>query len=193
MLSSISPLGERARQARWWRTTSFYIAGSVAGGAGVGASVGGLGQLVGQRTPLLMVVGFAAAVGAVADIVRRVPTVRRQVDETWLTTYRDWVYGGGYGLQLGAGMTTIVTSAATYLVWLLELATGRWTSGLVIGAVFGAARALPLLSVARVNDPVTLRRRHGELVAALPAVRRAAIAGQVATALALVAVVGTVT
>ena len=32
MLSSISPLGERARASRWWLTTAAYLIGSLAGG-----------------------------------------------------------------------------------------------------------------------------------------------------------------
>jgi hypothetical protein len=31
------------------------------------------------------------------------PSWQRQVDERWLTTYRGWVYGAGFGFQLGAG------------------------------------------------------------------------------------------
>jgi hypothetical protein len=44
---------------------------------------------------------------------RPVPGPRRQVDDRWRDQYRGWVYGLGYGVQLGVGVTTIVSSAAT--------------------------------------------------------------------------------
>ena len=55
----------------------------------------------------------------------RVPSMRRQVDEDWLSRYRRWVYATGFGWQLGTGVTTIVTSRVTYallvLLWLVGL------------------------------------------------------------------------
>ncbi|HEV7196178.1 MAG TPA: hypothetical protein VGN19_09570, partial [Pedococcus sp.] len=47
MLSSISPLGERARNSRWWVTTTAYLVGSLAGGL----ALGGLAGLVGRLLP----------------------------------------------------------------------------------------------------------------------------------------------
>ena len=42
---------------------------------------------------------------------RTVPGPRRQVDERWLDRYRGWVYGVGYGSQLGLGIVTVVIVA----------------------------------------------------------------------------------
>jgi hypothetical protein len=36
MLTSISPLGERARASRWWLTTTAYVVSSVVGGLALG-------------------------------------------------------------------------------------------------------------------------------------------------------------
>ncbi|HSK98388.1 MAG TPA: hypothetical protein VK891_17305, partial [Euzebyales bacterium] len=82
----------------------------------------------------------------------RLPTWHRQVDERWLTTYRGWVYGAGFGAQLGLGVVTIVASAATYAMLAAALLSASWRTGLVIGAVFGAVRSLPLLLMARVRS-----------------------------------------
>jgi hypothetical protein len=46
MLSSISPLGERARDSRWWLTTTAYVGGSLVGGLAVGGLAATLGSLV---------------------------------------------------------------------------------------------------------------------------------------------------
>jgi sulfite exporter TauE/SafE len=119
-----------------------------------------------------------------------VPSWRRQVDERWLTSYRGWVYGAGYGLQLGAGAVTIIPATTTYVAALAAVLTGTWMQGAVIGATFGVIRALPLLLTVRVRTPEALR----ELMRRLADRRSRAVlltgTGQVAVALiAVVAVV----
>jgi hypothetical protein len=161
MLSSITPLGERGRNNRWWLTAAAYITGSIAGGAAMGVALGALGGLVRWTTAgSLALLAAVALLGFLADlrVARlRVPTMNRQVDERWLTTYRGWVYGVGYGFQLGLGVVTIVTSAATWVTLAVAFLTGSWTGGVVVGSVFGAARSLPLLLAAPVRSPGALR------------------------------------
>ena len=164
MLSSISPLGERARNSRWWLTTTAYLLGSLAGGLAVGGIAGTLGGLLPDavRTSRWTLVVMAAllAVGLVLDLrnQRSVPSWRRQVDEQWLTRYRGWVYGAGFGAQLGFGLVTIITSTTTYAAVLLAALTGHLGAGLAIGATFGVIRALPSLLMARVVDRADLHR-----------------------------------
>jgi sulfite exporter TauE/SafE len=182
MLASISPLVERASGRRWWRTSSSYLIASVVGGAALGAALGTIGRLHRLGGSLLAVTAGVALIAAVVDLVGRVPSQRRQVDETWLTAYRDWVIGTGFGAQLGFGAVTIVTSASTYLTWWFELAGGSTVWGAVIGAAFGLARALPLFAMSGVRDPGVLRRRNAAIVTALPVARRLTIGAQFATA-----------
>jgi hypothetical protein len=182
MLASISPLVERAPGRLWWRTVASYLIGSVVGGAALGAGLGTLGMLHRLGGWLLSVTAAVALVAAVADLAGRVPTRRRQVDENWLTTYRDWVTGGGFGAQLGFGAVTIVTSASTYLAWWFELASGSTLWGAVIGASFGLSRGLPLLAMSGVHDVGALRRRNAAIVTALPTARRITIGAELATA-----------
>jgi hypothetical protein len=164
MLSSISPLGERARNSRWWLTTTAYLLGSLAGGLAVGALAALLGGLLPDavRTSrwTLVVVAGLLVVGLVLDLrnQRSVPSWRRQVDEQWLTRYRGWVYGAGFGAQLGFGLVTIITSTTTYAAVLLAALTGHLGAGLAIGATFGVVRALPSLLMARVVDRADLHR-----------------------------------
>lgn len=159
MLSSISPLGERTRGSRWWLTTAAYLIGSLAGGLALGAvsAIIGLALPTHVRTSasalvlvaLLLLAGLAFDLGVLR---RAVPSWRRQVDEQWLTRYRGWVYGIGFGAQLGFGLVTIITSATTYAVVLLAALTGNWGAALAIGAVFGVVRALPSVLMARVHS-----------------------------------------
>jgi sulfite exporter TauE/SafE len=90
----------------------------------------------------------------------RLPTVRRQVDEDWLARYRGWVYGVGFGFQLGLGAVTIVTTAGVYLAWALALLSGSAGRGAVVGVAFGLARAIPVFGLASVQRPDQLRRAH---------------------------------
>jgi hypothetical protein len=165
MLSSISPLGERARRARWGLTVAAYLVGSVVGGVAVGtacALVGGLLPAAWRGSAAgALVVAVAVVAGLVLDVRARgggPPSWRRQVDDAWLGRYRGWVYGLGFGVQLGAGVVTIVTSSTVYAVLLLAAWSGDAGAGAVLGAVFGLARALPVLSVRGVRTPGDLRR-----------------------------------
>lgn len=163
MLTSITPLGERGKRQRWAVTASAYVLGSVLGGTALGASLGGIGApLTGPLPrPLLLLLGaLACAVAAVSDLDRpawRLPGGHRQVDEDWLTRYRGWVYGVGFGVQLGLGVVTIVTSAATYALLALALLAGGVGPGALLGLVFGLLRALPILTVRRAGTPALLR------------------------------------
>jgi hypothetical protein len=187
MLASITPLGERGRGASWPRTATAYVVASVAGGAAIGAALGGLGSLLLGDQPRWLVIAIAAVAfaGAALDVAGRLPTMHRQVDESWLATYRDWVYGAGFGFQLGLAAVTIVTSASTYLLWCLEVLTASPAAGAAVGAVFGLARALPLLTMYDVVDPQALRASHRTLQQRLPLMRGLTVAVQVAAGVAL--------
>src|SRR3954454_7543032 len=148
MLTSINPLGQRARSQRWSLTVLLYTLASVVGGMTTGLVLGALGELL--PVPAWAVAVFVL-LAAVLDVLGRVPTGRRQVDEDWLTRYRAWVYATGFGWQLGTGVVTIVTSAATY-AWLPGPARAGLPGAVVVAGAFGLVRALPLL-LGRTADP----------------------------------------
>jgi hypothetical protein len=182
MLASITPLGERGRNRNWAVTVAFYVVGSTAGGAVLGAGAGLIGVAAERvahpsATPTLIVIGSAALAALLIDSrrSRRVPSIRRQVNEDWLRQYRSWVYGMGFGVQLGAGVATVVTSASTYLVLVVAggaAAATRWPLAVVIGAVYGLARALPILVTARITTFPQLSRLHERLSAHQRGARR---------------------
>lgn len=171
MLTSISPLGERARASRWWLTTTAYVVSSTLGGIAVGTLAALLGGLVPDdvrsSAVVLVVVALALVAGLLLDLRvggLRLPTWRRQVDVAWLGRYRGWVVGTGYGAQLGVGVVTIVTSSTTYAVVLLAALSGSVPVGALVGGVFGFVRALPLVLMARVDtrDRLWAVLRHVE-------------------------------
>ncbi|HVE64861.1 MAG TPA: hypothetical protein VNB94_13810 [Mycobacteriales bacterium] len=171
MLTSITPLGERGRQRRWAATVTAYTVGSVAAGSLLGGLLGLL-----PDPPSRAAVGLLAAACLIAAVLDWrpgwLPTVRRQVNEDWLNAYRGWVCGAGYGLQLGLGVVTIVTTASVYVVLLAAALAGSWWESVLIGATFGSCRALPALllrSVTTTTRLVALSRRLGRW--ATPAAR----------------------
>lgn len=164
MLTSITPLGELGKRQRWGVTATAYVLGSVLGGAVLGSVLGGLGSAVLRPSrALLLVAAVACALAALADARGLMPRGRRQVDEDWLTRYRGWVYGLGFGFQLGLGVVTVVTSAATYAFVVLALLTADPAGGLALGTAFGLVRALPVLAVRRATSPELLRTAAARL------------------------------
>lgn len=197
MLASIVPLVERARNQNWGLTVAAYVVGSVVGGALLGATSGLLGAIVlghggVDRPGVLVTLALSAAIGATIDLGvagLRVPTVRRQVNEDWLHRYRGWVYGFGFGVQLGVGVVTIVTSAIVYLMLVLAFLTASWPGAAVTGGVFGLARALPIVATAGIATPARLREFHRRMQRRASLASRATVGVQGAVAALAVALV----
>jgi hypothetical protein len=192
VLASITPLGERGRRSHWAVTVAAFALGATLAGAVAGALLGALGTLLpggadGHVRTAVIAVALIAAL--VLDVSRTaVPGPRRQVDERWLDRYRGWIYGLGYGSQLGLGIVTVITSAATYVVLLAAFVSGRPAIGAAIMGLYGALRGLTPLLAAGVRTPQQLVGLHARLRGAEPATARAAAAVlAVAGALGLVA------
>lgn len=181
MLASITPLGERSRGSSWGVTVSAFAIGAVGAGALAGAAAGALGSLAPEGTwrdvAGLALVALALAIDA-SPLRRRLPTTRRQVNEDWLTRYRGWVYGVGFGAQLGTGLVTIVTSAAVYAAAFGAVLCGTVAAGAAVGGAFGAVRAVSLLPARVAEDPPGLVRLHDRLGRAEAPARRAALAAE---------------
>lgn len=175
MLSSIHPLGERAKDNSFPLTVSAFIAGSTLGGAATGAVVGLAALLVGplfsETVSAWAFAGFALAAALAEWRGLRLPSWRRQVSEDWLTTYRGSVYGFGFGFQLGAGVLTIVTTAAVPLMLAAAVLSGSATTAVVVCATFGLVRGATILSVSRIDSSDQLVSFHRRLQASASGVR----------------------
>ncbi|MDA8045849.1 MAG: hypothetical protein M0Z30_11530 [Actinomycetota bacterium] len=179
MLSSITPFGERARRHRYRVTAAWFVAGALLGGATLGAVSAGLAALVGS------VVGTgpwtyatAAALTAAAALIDAgafgpvLPLIRRQVDDRWLARYRPWVYGAGFGWQIGVGVATYLMTAGVLVVVALGVLSGSPLLAWSLGVVFGAARGVTVFLTAGASSAAELRVLHGRLAAAGAAVQR---------------------
>jgi sulfite exporter TauE/SafE len=185
MLASITPLGERGRHATWGITVIAFVLGATVAAAAAGALAGAVGALalpaLGTRGRLAALAVAVLAALALDAGPARIPGPRRQVDERWLDEYRGWVYGFGFGAQLGLGFTTIVSSAATYVALIAALLTGDPVLGALVFGCFGVVRGLSLLAAAHVRRPEQLVALHASLLRWRLPVARAGMAVMGAT------------
>lgn len=177
MLSSIHPLGERGKQNRFGLTAGAFVVGATIGGLVTGAVAGVVGlplDLALSDDAAVVLVAVVALATAVAEARgTRLPSVPRQVNEDWLTTYRGWVYGVGFGFQLGAGVLTYITSAAVYLAVASAILVGHPLGSLAIMGVFGLARGLSILPARVITSPQRLTDFFRSLHRTAPAARHA--------------------
>lgn len=189
MLSTITPLAERSRGRRWSLTAAWFMLGALLGGAALGAVAAVLAAGVGAAgttTTVAVGLGTALAISAVALdlglLGRPMPHHRRQVDEVWLDQYRSWVYGAGFGFQIGTGLMTYIMTAGVYLTIGLAALTGSPVRAFGVAVLFSFVRGLAILLGVRLDSPERLRTFHRRFEEIGPAVRRAVIGLQMAVA-----------
>lgn len=198
MLSSIHPFGERSRNNRFSHTAGAHIVGSTLGGAALGLLVGAVGWLAfsaiasnaGPDAPRIGILAAAAAVATVLEATSRerlLPTRVRQVNENWIQQYRGWVYGGGFGAELGFGVSTIITTTLVHILVLAMFLLGDISSAVAVGTLFGFSRGVTVLAARGVDSPSSLRSFHQRLDNMRSRSRKGAVAS-----LALATLIGTV-
>jgi hypothetical protein len=177
-------------------TVTAFALGAIAAAAAAGAVLGELGALAGvdgvsTRARVAILAGALAVAIAIDASGRAVPGPRRQVDERWLDRYRGWVYGLGYGSQLGLAMTTVVSSAATYVALVAAFLSAGAAEGAIILGCFGAVRGLTPLAAAHVRSQRQLLDLHRGLSRWRTPVQWGTVGVQVAILVVAVAVAGT--
>jgi hypothetical protein len=191
MVSSINPFTERARGHRYAITCAWFLLGAVAGGLALGGGAALLALVVGVSAQTALALGLVATLVTLCSDLRlggwSLPIHPRQVEESWLRTYRPWVYGVGFGAQIGVGLATYVMTAATYLVVVLAALSGSPALALLIGGVFGLVRGSAVFLGATARTPEALRVLHRRLDELGPLSLRVAVLAQAAVAVLLAA------
>jgi hypothetical protein len=190
MLSTITPLAERTRGHRFGVTATWFVVGATAGGVTLGAAAALLAALAGAFLDPTSagVTGAAfllATIAAASDLRvfgRQLPYHCRQVNELWLNRYRTWVYGAGFGWQIGVGVATFIMTAGIYLMIALAVLTTNPVAAFGIGVLFGLARGLAVIPARRITSPESLRSFHRRFDALGPTTRRAMIAVELGVA-----------
>lgn len=194
MLSSIHPFGERSRDNTFARTAGAHVLGSAVGGAALGALAGAIGVVLTwlldpSDTVRAVSISIFAVAGLVLEATSReglLPTRTRQVNENWIQSYRGWVYGGGFGAELGFGVSTIITTTLVHLLVVSMMLVGSFPQALLIGVTFGAVRGLTVLAGRSIDSPERLRHFHRQLDTYRAKSRSGAVASlAVATAVGL--------
>jgi len=187
MLSTITPLGESGRRNRWATTATWFIAGAVLGGATLGAGAAllatGVAAIDLSDEAAAGIAAGLAAVTIASDLKLggfRLPSHTRQVNESWLDQFRSWVYGGGFGWQIGVGLATYVTTSAMYLMIALAALTASPLAAFLIVTGFGSVRGLAVLLGRRLTTPDRLMALHRRLAERLPSAQRAIVLVQAA-------------
>jgi hypothetical protein len=185
MLATITPLSELGRGHRYRATASWFVVGSVVGGLTLGSAAAALTvgvdslHLTARERIVVALAATALAVTSDLDVGGfHLPVHHRQVNERWLDRFRPWVYGAGFGWQVGTGLATYIMTAAVYLMIGLSALTGMPWLALSVGAVFGLVRGLSVLLGRRITSPQALSTFHGRFVTFGPRVRRLTIAAQ---------------
>jgi hypothetical protein len=191
MLSTITPFGERSRGHRYPVTVIWFVAGSILGGATLGALAAGLAGLA-AAAGLGTHPGWVVSVAAVAAVAAAgvdagwfgdlIPLWRRQVNDGWLARYRSWVYATGFGWQIGVGVATYIMTAGVFLVVVLAAVTANPVAAVAICTGFGLVRGLAVILTARADSPARLRDMHARFDRVGPAVRVAVILVELAVA-----------
>jgi len=158
----LHPLGERSRGNNWAITiTSFTVVSAIAGGSSTGL-LGLLGSISPVESELaLLITGLLGLTAGALDLSPLRPwTPNRQVNENWIERYRGWVYGAAFGAQLGVGFAVFVMSWGYYAMLGAAFLTGSFSTGAMLGAVFGVGRGLLLILSFQVRSPQGLASFH---------------------------------
>jgi len=189
MLASITPLSQGGRGHGYRATTIWFVVGGVLGGLTLGAVMAALALGVGalSLTPTgvagialaltLLSVASDAGVGGF-----HLPVHHRQVNERWLDQYRPWVYGAGFGFQIGAGLATYIRTAAVYLLIALGALSGDPGLALLAGGLFGLVRGNAVFLGRGIVSSATLSAFHRRFQQWGPVVRLVVIGVQAAVA-----------
>lgn len=182
MLSTITPMSERGRNHGFAGTATWFVVGAVAGGATLGlltaTLAAGVAALDLSTSAVLGTAAVLAVVTATSDLGPfglHLPFHTRQVNERWLDQYRAWVYGSGFGWQIGVGLATYIMTAAVYLTIALAALTADPLVAFGIAVLFGFVRGTAVLLSARLDTPDALRAFHRRFAELAQPVRLAVI------------------
>lgn len=182
MLSTITPMTESTRGHRFRTTACWYLAGALVGGTMLGGVIALLSAVVAGwdlSAPTQLLIVAAGAVVAVASDGKlfgfQLPGHDRQVNERWLDLYRSWVYGFGFGWQIGFGLSTYIMTAGIYLLIVAGALGGSLGSGFALGAVFGLIRGMAVFMTSDIKNQQSMAEFHRRFEQLRQPVRRGMI------------------
>jgi hypothetical protein len=146
MVTTISPAVFAGSRKRWLVAAVGFVIAAAVGGAVTGTLLAALGHWIGAPATsygMYAIVGVAV-LGALHEfrlITLPLIPIRRQVQRGLRARWPLWTVALAYGVQLGAGVMTRVTTTAPYALWVAVGVLGNVQLGLVTMATFGITRA----------------------------------------------------
>jgi hypothetical protein len=189
MLSQPNPLAERTRKQRYAVTAVWFVLGALAGGLTLAVGVAvlaagvdalGLGSTAAAGTAAIIALAGAASDGRV--LPWSPPFLRRQVNEDWLPRYRGWLYGVGFGWQIGTGVATYVMTSAVFAMIALGALSASPLAAVGVCVAFALARGVVVFATARLTTFEALAAFHRRFHELGPVVQRTVVGVQVAVA-----------
>lgn len=147
MVGTIAPVVYRNSSLSWRKAATVYTLGSISGGALTGVTVGFLGSFLPASSyhsyvPLFIgLVAISYSLHEMHIVALPHPEWRRQVPAHWRYRFHPYITAGAFGLLLGAGFTTFISTTSYYVVWLTVSLYGSPALGAFLFAIYGAARA----------------------------------------------------
>lgn len=196
MLSQLNPLSERSRGQRYAVTATWFVIGALVGGATLGAGMFALAwavDLLGLGAATALGAGAVLALAGAASDGRVLPWSppfhRRQVNEDWLPRYRGWLYGVGFGWQIGTGVATYIMTAAVLVMIALGALTASPVTAFVVAITFALTRGFAVFATARLRTFDALAAFHRRFHELGPLVQRGVLTTQVLVGLVAASVV----
>ncbi len=169
MITTVHPLAEGARGRRWVATAVWFVVATLVTSTLLGATLSWLGSMMSVGVGGAVLVSLILVIAAAVDLGGwRPPSTTRQLNENWLTSYRGWVIGAGYGAQLGSGFATVVPSWTGYALIPVLVLAGDPVTGALLGLVFGLGRVAAVAPAGVIRDRSSLARIPDRWVAAEP-------------------------
>ena len=198
MLSTITPVAEAGRGQSFRSTSAWFVIGSVAGGVTLGTLMAVIATLAARfgttASVALWIIVLASLLAAASDgrlAGFHIPGHDRQVNERWLDRYRSWVYGAGFGWQIGVGLATYIMTSALYLLILMGGLTAEPVAAIALGTLFGLVRGLAAYLAAGLDSTERLLAFHSKFESLREAVRQTTIVILAVVSVAAAAAAGT--
>ncbi len=159
MVATIPAVSRAARGHRLVPTAFAHLVGSSLGGAVVGSALALIGfplaLRMGEKRGLI--IGIVALIFALGEFgLLKVPRPQRhkQVPAGWRARFPPEIVAGLYGVMLGTGVMTPIWFATVYVMFVWMALSGNMVLSAMIGAIYGATRAVPpILAAGFIHSP----------------------------------------
>ena len=159
MVTTIVPAVLAGKTWRWFVAAVVFVMGGILGGGTFGFIVALFAARIEhllafsssvQSEIVWLILSILAAGYALNDLGHiRLPVIpiRRQVPREWRVRYPLTLVAFVYGLDLGTGFTTQVTSSAIYILYLAAAGIGQPIVGAILLGCYGGIRTLVMMGL----------------------------------------------